>query len=84
VVDDLFTEATWPGADTVGERADETCLDAFAGFVGESYDSSELDFVSLSPTEDSWSLGDRGVVCLVVQPDASGENLEQVTGSLRG
>ncbi len=54
----------------------EICLDAFDGFVGTPYVDSELDIYYLVPSEESWSEGDREVVCAVY--DLSGAKL---TGS---
>ncbi len=54
----------------------EICLDAFDGFVGTPYVDSELDIYYLVPSEESWSEGDREVVCAVY--DLSGA---QLTGS---
>jgi Septum formation len=82
--EDAFREATWPGRTTVEDKADELCLGAFEGYVGVAYDETDLDLVALSPTEDSWSLGDRGVSCLVIRPTEDGKDVEQVTGSLKG
>ena len=51
----------------------EICLEAFDGFVGTPYVDSELDIYYLIPSEESWSDGDREVVCAVY--DLSGEQL---------
>ncbi len=51
----------------------EICLEAFDGFVGSPYADSELDIYYLIPSEESWSDGDREVVCAVY--DLSGEQL---------
>ncbi len=57
----------------------EICLDAFDGFVGTPYADSELDIYYLIPSEESWSDGDREVVCAVYE--LSGE---QLTGTAEG
>jgi hypothetical protein len=84
VKDAFFEQATWPGEKAVGDAADKACVKAFEGYVGKAYDDSDLDFVSLFPTEDSWAFDDRGVACLVIQPTEDGQDVERVTGSLKG
>lgn len=68
----------FPGDEQVGQRADETCHDAFSAFVGLSYEESYLDFTWLVPTEDGWAGGDHEVLCLIGDPSGL------VTGSLEG
>jgi len=46
--------------------ADTFCHDAFAGFVGTTYEESTLDYTYLSPTPESWAQGDDLVQCIVV------------------
>jgi hypothetical protein len=45
-------------------QASTRCEDAFAAFVGTSWEQSSLDYTYLAPTSDSWSHGDREVLCL--------------------
>jgi hypothetical protein len=78
-----FADGSYPGDDAASAQSEEACGPAFEGFVGEAYEESTLDFVSLYPTQGSWDAGDRSVVCLVVKPTESGEDLETVTGSLK-
>jgi hypothetical protein len=59
--------------DAVDASSFEICLEAFDGFVGTPYAESELDIYYLIPTEQSWSDGDREVVCAVY--DLSGAQL---------
>lgn len=46
----------------------ERCRPIFAAFVGLPYPDSVLDIYHLSPTRDSWELGDRGIACGVYDP----------------
>jgi hypothetical protein len=84
VKDKAYAEAVWPGQDTVSDKADDVCLAAFEGYVGKALEDTDLDFVSLSPTEDSWLSGDRGVTCVVIKPTQDGQDVERVTGSVKG
>ena len=74
-----LTGEEFPGDDAVGDQAWEFCYGQFQGFVGVSYDESELDMFPMYPLEEGWNeIGDREVICLVT--DTAGE----VTGSLKG
>lgn len=59
--------------DEVDSSSFEICLEAFDGFVGTPHAESELDIYYLIPTDQSWSDGDREVVCAVY--DLSGDQL---------
>ncbi len=73
----------YPGETTVSDDGDAYCLDAWEGFVGIPYDDSELYFVTFYPTADSWSEGDREVLCMISEYDSNDE-LVTVEGSLEG
>ena len=86
LVEEDFFAATpeFPGQDEVFEQAGNRCVGPFGVFVGAPYDETELDFVTLAPTADSWAQDDRGIVCIAVSPTADGAELETITGSLEG
>jgi hypothetical protein len=71
-------DSPFPGLQAVEEAADTDCYERFEGFVGMDYASSELDYGYLYPTGDTWSEGDREVVCLVYHVTG-----DKVTGSQR-
>lgn len=62
--------ADYPGQDQVASFAEGGCATAFEGYVGAAYGSSDLKMLSLWPTEDSWSSGDREAVCVAFQDSA--------------
>jgi len=69
-----------PGTDypvDTPDQADAGCYAQFPAFVGLDYESSELDFYPIYPTADTWSTGDREVIC-AIYADA------QTTGTLAG
>jgi Septum formation len=68
----------FPGAEAVESAAQDICLRHYQPFVGLPYEDSVLDIGYLTPTEDSWSDGDRAVLCTIFDP------LQEVVGSLRG
>lgn len=80
----FYPEGDYPGNDAAYEQADTACGPAFEEYTKESYEESTLDFISIYPTDESWAMGDRSVLCLVVTPDDSGTSLERTTGSLQG
>lgn len=70
----------FPGQQTVGEQGLDLCLEEFEPYVGIDYDSSSLAFDAyLTPTEESWKLGDREVVCALYDGE-----LAPLTGSMKG
>lgn len=68
----------FPGIDAAQSEADQVCEDAFASFVGLTYDESVLGFNYYVPTAGSWDAGDREILCLIGDPQG------QVTGTLAG
>jgi uncharacterized RDD family membrane protein YckC len=71
-------EGDFPGTEAMDAQADELCAAEFESFVGLPYEESVLYLTYLTPTRESWSEGDREVICSVYDP--AGE----VSGSLRG
>ena len=72
---EMFHITTWTGAGETYPTDDEwvsfflqDCTTGFADFVGRDYQTSELDFVPFTPTEEGWGDGDRVVQCAVVDP----------------
>jgi hypothetical protein len=57
---------------------DTECKGAFESFVGTTYNSSTLFIYFLAPTENTWSGGDREVICSLYLPD------EQLDESMEG
>lgn len=67
-----------PIPEDMSAAAVDLCLPVFAEFVGIAYTASRLDIYHLSPTPESWELGDHDVACGVYDPDGP------VEGSLKG
>ena len=67
--------------DAIDRASFEVCLEAFDGFVGAPYADSELDIYYLIPSEESWSEGDREVICAVY--DLSGQQLTGTAQNVR-
>ena len=53
----------------LSDYARDTCIDAFEGYVGRSYEESELDTTELYPSEESWATGERTIACFAISPD---------------
>lgn len=70
-------DGEFPGDEEVGRIADERCVAEFETFVGHAYADSILDFYWSVPTQRTWRMGDREVVCIVYSYD-------DVTGTLQG
>ncbi len=63
----------------IEEFADRVCYSAFSPYVGRSYETSVIDYGWFIPTPDSWSLGDREVICIAFHMD-----IEKLRSSVRG
>nr|WP_256429315.1 septum formation family protein [Frigoribacterium sp. CFBP 13729] len=63
--DELSGTAAYPGDDETAVEADDLCYGAFEGYVGLPWEESEVDYLYLTPTEESWSEGDHSVLCYV-------------------
>ena len=61
----------YPGSDALMSYGHERCDQAFAEYVGISYEESELDLITHWPTEDAWNAGIRRMVCVAGYLDGS-------------
>ena len=77
-----LADGDYPAQDAMFAEADAECEAAFDGYVGVSYDESTLAYSYYFPTEESWATGDREILCVLIEVDASG-NAVQTTGSLK-
>jgi hypothetical protein len=59
--------------------AEPTCTAQFRTYVGVASDASQLDLDWWTPTKASWASGDRTVLCVLENADAS-----KLVGSMRG
>jgi hypothetical protein len=70
----------FPGVEVLRRRAATGCLQQFAPYSGEpAGPGTELAFVEVVPTLQSWAAGDRRALCLALGPN--GTNL---SGSIAG
>lgn len=74
----MIADGDYPGQDAIIDQADSECEAQFANYVGIAYTESTLGYGYYYPTEQSWSNGDREILCLVYDPAG------QVEGSLAG
>ena len=73
-------DGTIPPEQELSDLAAEGCIDAFEGYVGVDYFSSQYEISWFTPTSASWDQGDQEIVCLAV--DAGTAKLtESVKGS---
>jgi len=71
-------DGDFPGDETVIDTADKLCGAEFEPFIGLPYDDSVYDFATLFPSAETWTTGDREIVCIAFAPEG-----ETVTGSLK-
>ena len=65
-----ITGDSYPITLTFRNFVDESCIPAFATYVGRTYqEAEELDVGFFYPNSDGWSSGDRTVTCYIVRVD---------------
>ena len=74
-----LTFASYPDGDSMGELAQESCLQRFDSFVGRDFESSSLEIFAIYPTTESWAQEDREVICAIYDME---EN--KLVGSVKG
>lgn len=74
-----LTAGDYPSIETMDGFVVDNCIPAFGEFVGQEYELSVLDIFWLTPSEESWSSGDRSIQCAVFHPTNA-----ELTSSLRG
>lgn len=61
---------SFPGLAALDDHAYEQCIGStFQSYVGVAYADSSLGVFTLTPTEESWSEGDRGYICALYRLD---------------
>jgi Septum formation len=68
-----------PAEAELDQLAEHGCAAQFRTYVGLASDASRLDFDWWTPTKASWASGDRTLVCILENADAS-----RLVGSMRG
>ena len=79
----ILDDESFPGLETIKEYADTGCSEAFETFIGVSYDDSLINLNYYYPTEETWTTGNREILCLARDTDDAGTEI-QTTGSLEG
>jgi hypothetical protein len=69
----------YPGQAAVESFAEAPCVTAFGTYVGIEFGSSNLDMMTITPSELTWARGDRQISCVAITRDGS-----QLTGSVKG
>ena len=62
-------EGDYPGVAGLDSKAQEVCPNEFQGYVGTSFDLTELTASYIVPTEDAWGNGDRDITCTLGSSD---------------
>jgi len=82
---EVFLVTSWEGTGTFPPDSElnaifyDLCEPSFTAYVGAPYETSEIFGTMISPTEESWSAGDREFICVLYDPEDT-----QLTESLRG
>ena len=73
-------DAPYPGDAEVFSRSEEECLASFQEYVGTDYEDSALFAFIYYPSPETWSGGDRAVLC-VIEATTSAPLTRSVEGS---
>ncbi|MGE5827137.1 MAG: DUF4190 domain-containing protein [Micromonosporaceae bacterium] len=71
-----LTGSSFPGDSTANDQAEQGCLDRLDDYAPDAVNDEGLDLFYFAPNANSWSRGDREVVCLALDSNKR-------TGSLR-
>ena len=72
VITDPSPDTTpWPGADVLVDASATGCLAAFEPYVGQVFEASELDILTVLPTAETWPEGDRDILCVATRLDGA-------------
>ena len=71
-------DAPYPGDQALDDPAIELCDAAFEAYVGVDYQDSVYEYSYFTPSEATWAIGDREVICVIEHADELNE------GSVRG
>jgi hypothetical protein len=71
-------DGDFPGMEAIGAQAEGLCVADFEDFVGLPYEESAFYVGLITPSKESWSQGDRSILCTIYDPAG------KVSGSLRG
>ena len=71
-----MTDGPLPSEEAMDAQEDTECDSAFDEYVGISHDETRLQRSTFQPTEESWSAGDRTIICVI-------ESDTPVTGAAR-
>ena len=74
-----ITQDSLPSSSEMDELIAAACFDSFEDYVGTSPEETTLDATAMYPTSQTWSKGDRDIVCIAVP---TGD--EKLTESVRG
>ena len=58
-------DAAWPGDEIVDPSSEDACDALFLEYVGVAYQDSSWTYSFIRPSEETWSTGDRGIMCLI-------------------
>ncbi len=75
----VLTGDEFPGSEVVADRALAQCVDAFGPYVGTAYETSVYDILWVGPSQETWDVGDRVVICAAFDPGGA-----KTTGPIQG
>lgn len=61
---DVSQDGDWPGEEVILDEASTGCLDQLAVYSPTAFEDDQVDLLYFYPTEGTWRLGDREVICI--------------------
>ncbi len=58
-------EGEFPGDDEMSAEAEDQCMPVFEDYVGMEYQQSEIWVTTVFPSQETWDIDDREVLCLL-------------------
>ena len=66
VADDIIADADFAGEDAYSSQGDEFCSSAVGDVLPGGFDTANMSFSSLYPSQATWDAGDRKIACLII------------------
>jgi hypothetical protein len=80
----LLTGKSFPGDERIAEDASSVCLGEFEDFIGVGIaEAGTLQYDFFAPTENTWALGDREILCFAFDTAAQTAYTLRDQGSIR-
>lgn len=85
VDNDFYVDLDAFDEQAIDDQAASHCLEVLEDYTGIAYDESAFDYLTVTPSEETWSIDDdRGLVCVGFTLNDDFTQVIETTGSIRG